>query len=287
MKKRYRQFAFLSLCLVLILSGCGFLPFQARDEYGDKGLVVDEAIKEAFKMKETEKPSPRPMPTATQAARPVNTPEPTPEPTPAPTPEPTPEIHHHDALFIGDSNTVLFMKHVFREREKDPNYMEDAIFLAKTGLGLRHIEEESFTKCDGTEWMVYDLLKSHSFNKIYIMLGTNDIGYYKDINRTIFNYKRLLNNITAMAEADIYIQSILPLGKKLKNHKYLNNDRADQVNREIAKYGERLGCYYLDIASCFRDTNGDLDKKYSEDGLHLDRNAMPLWADYIMENTRH
>ena len=165
--------------------------------------------------------------------------------------------------------------------------MEDAIFLAKTGLGLRHIEEESFTKCDGTECMVYDLLKSHSFNKIYIMLGTNDIGYYKDINRTIFNYKRLLNNITAMTEADIYIQSILPLGKKLKNHKYLNNDRADQVNREIAEYGERLGCYYLDVASCYRDGNGYLASKYSKDGIHLFRSAMPLWADYIMENTRH
>lgn len=261
MKKGYRKYIFLLLCLILIFYGCNLLPSLTRDGYGDKG----------------------PEPTGSQTDGPSNSAKPIAKPTA----KARAEKNHHDALFIGDSNTVLFMYHVFREREKDPSYMEDTIFLAKKSLGIRHVEEESFTKCDGTEWMLYDLLKTYSFNRIYIMLGTNDIGYYKDINRTIFNYKRLLNNITAMAEADIYIQSILPLGKKLKNHKYLNNDWADQVNREIAKYGERLGCYYLDIASCFRDTNGDLDKKYSEDGLHLDRNAMPLWADYIMENTRH
>ena len=202
----------------------------------------------------TPTPAPTPTATPTPTETPASTPAPTqtPEPTPAledntATPaseaEPSPEeeakhadnrpmgvpegspvdmSYFDDALFIGDSNTWRFRNFVNNKRKSDNSYMGKAAFLCEIGIGLRHavlpLEKSSYTfKCENNqEWEIAQFLKQNNFNKIYIMLGTNDLGAV-GVDNSVSNYVKLINQIRNVSQADIYIQSVLPMGNIAKN----------------------------------------------------------------------
>ena len=48
-----------------------------------------------------------------------------------------------------------------------------------------------------------------------------------------------------------------------------------------------MNCYYLDIAYCLMDSEGNLPSKYSSDQyVHLSNAAFPLWVDYLRTHTK-
>jgi len=266
----------------------------------------------------TPKPSKSPKPTETPTA----TPSPKPESTPAqadaesgqksdkkekssPEPEkkeskkpmgvpessPVKMSFFDDALFIGDSNTWRLKNFVNNKRKSDKNYMGKASFLCEIGFGLHHalkpLDKTSISvKCDkGQEWEIVEYIKQNNYGKIYIMLGTNDIGLH-GVDKSVNNYVKLIKKIKAVTDADIYIQSVPPMGKH-KQKKVLNNKNIDQFNKKMYEQSKSLNCYYLDVASCLKDSEGNLPSKYSSDQyVHLSNAAFPLWVDYLRKHTK-
>jgi hypothetical protein len=190
-----------------------------------------------------------------------------------------------DALFIGDSNTWRFKNFIHKKRKSDSDYMGKAVFLSKKGYGLRHaVKDKPIEDEHGNEWQIIEYLEEHRFNKIYIMLGTNDIEH--GVNKAVDNYLQLISRIREVSDADLYIQSVLPMCRDTQE-KGLNNENIDKFNKKMYEHSKSLHCYYLDVASCMKDSKGNLPTKYSSDNhVHIHNRAFPLWVDYLRTHTK-
>ncbi|MCD4696811.1 MAG: sialate O-acetylesterase [Bacteroidales bacterium] len=121
--------------------------------------------------------------------------------------------------------------------------------------------------------------------KVFIMIGINDLvnGVFK--NKLIENYKLILNKINKQSpETKIYIQSILPVSKHASfhftgNYLLLNEDVAE-VNDALKVIAEKRGFIYIDLFIGFI-TDGELNPEYSWDGLHINAKGYKLWFEQI------
>lgn len=103
-------------------------------------------------------------------------------PPPADTAAPKEEnISMGDALFIGDSRTVGLMEYA---------QMADADFFANTGMSVFNIHKKPVSVPQVGKVTLTELLNHKKYDKIYIMLGINEIGYNAD--NTVEKYRELL-----------------------------------------------------------------------------------------------
>lgn len=113
--------------------------------------------------------------------------------------------------------------------------------------------------------------------KLFLMIGVNEIG---SANRIVDNYDRIIRRVKEVSPyTKIYVQSILPT-------RVTNIDNADivAVNARLrqlcAKYDRFVA--YLDLYDAFLADDGKLGPNFTEDGIHLTKNAYSLWKKLIV-----
>lgn len=117
--------------------------------------------------------------------------------------------------------------------------------------------------------------------QVFLMAGINDVAQVSaDEFETLYNC--LLDGITtALPDATIIIQNMLPV-----NNKYFSvncdNAQIDTFNGMIKKIAEERKMDYLDVYSLYED-NGQLSASLTRDGLHLITVAYARWYDYLKE----
>ncbi len=140
----------------------------------------------------------------------------------------------------------------------------------------------------GSENTAVEEICKHKYKQIFLMFGTNELGW-NNVDGFISNYAQVIDEIhAAIPNTEIYIQSITPVTAAVdkKNQNGINNTRIEQYNAQLQNLAAEKNVGYLDIASIYKDENGNMDDKYSGgDGIHLSPNAYYLWLDYIMEYT--
>lgn len=107
---------------------------------------------------------------------------------------------------------------------------------------------------------VYDYNPSH----VFLLIGANDV--LRDIpqNEIIDNIKTIIKGLQKNRPlASLHVESIYPTGNKEKNEVII------KINKEIEKFCKEENIYYIDIYKDLVDKDNILDKKYSEDGLHI------------------
>lgn len=138
----------------------------------------------------------------------------------------------------------------------------------------------------GSENTPVEEICTHEYQKVFLMFGTNELGWSSS-DSFIENYGEVIDEIhTAMPNAQIYIQSITPVSASVdkKNQNGINNARIEEYNLLLQNLAVEQDVGYLDIASIYKDDNGNMADKYSGgDGIHLSPDAYYLWLDYIME----
>ncbi|MBR1538925.1 MAG: hypothetical protein IJ636_05395 [Bacteroidales bacterium] len=133
-----------------------------------------------------------------------------------------------------------------------------------------------------------DEIVSDNPAKIYLITGTNDlVNDPKEPAIEVWNrYERLIKDIREMMPGTtLYVQSMLPLNPKSKFYEGFN-DRAAEINKLLEAGKERYDYFYLDIASLLSDTNGDLDERYTTDGIHLSAAGYFVWAAELARGSR-
>ena len=87
-----------------------------------------------------------------------------------------------------------------------------------------------------------------------------------------------------LPNAVIYMQSILPINQNLffMKRDYYSNENIDLLNEMIQKF-EKDNVRYLELNKFFKDKNGNLDIKYSSDGLHLNGDGYHKWKDIFIQ----
>ena len=113
--------------------------------------------------------------------------------------------------------------------------------------------------------------------KLFLMIGINEI---KAQNRIIDNYDKIIKKIQELSPyTHIYIQSILPTRTQ-------NIDNADIIaaNARLKDFCARQNRFvrYIDLYSAFLAEDGKLGPNFTEDGIHLTKNAYSLWKKLII-----
>lgn len=119
-------------------------------------------------------------------------------------------------------------------------------------------------------------------SKLFIMMGTNDIGRGSSSVDVMSNYKKLVSRIKSeLTQTEIYIQSVLPSNNQMKNGVSTSNEEVVSLNKRLEEYASVEGITYIDIHPKLVDENKQLAEKYTVDGLHLTPEGYSVWIDTI------
>ncbi len=186
------------------------------------------------------------------------------------------EDYFSDALFIGDSRTVGMLQ---------SHLLSNASYYAKTGIGIGDILSERIVNEGGRMISVRDALHLHSFSKVYIMIGINDIAS-GDSDWFTQQYQNILDTIRqTQPDAIIYIQGNIPMSYGTQDFEgSLNNHNLSLRNEASRALADKKSVFYLDIDKIYADENGNLQSCYTTDGLHVMPDYYTLWVDYLLHH---
>lgn len=183
-----------------------------------------------------------------------------------------------DAVFIGDSRTVGLQNNCDKPK---------ATFLCSVGMHIDTVmTDASITLSNGNAGTVIDALGERQYGRIYINLGTNELGWpYIDTFKDC--YTQLITKIKEIQpDAVIYAESILPVtASRSLQGDAINNTNVATFNQAISEVAQQTGINYLDCTSAVAGADGTLPEEASSDGIHLMSEYCDKWLEYIIDNT--
>lgn len=187
------------------------------------------------------------------------------------------ETYFDDAVFLGNSRTEGLIINTG---------LSNTRYYAHKGLTVASVFTENVINFGKGKTTAINALKNTDFSKVYIMYGINETGWQSE---AIFidDYRKIIKEIRdTNPEAYIYVQSILPVSKKMsQSNRYINNTRISELN-ELLKtmcFEERV--FYVDVYSDVCDSNCDLPPEGSVDGVHLTKDYCKLWLESLESHT--
>lgn len=136
---------------------------------------------------------------------------------------------------------------------------------------------------EGTKIPLLDAVAAQeSCDKIYVMLGINELGWTK--TETFRDqYTKVIDRLREdHPDAKIVLQSIPPVSAKQEAKKtYVNTARIQVYNEVIQTLAQEKQCYFLDVAACLTGTDGLLPEKLNFDGIHLNPSGCKAWLNYL------
>ncbi len=121
--------------------------------------------------------------------------------------------------------------------------------------------------------------------KIILLIGINDISRNVPNEMIIDNYKEFVRRTNAASpRTKIYLQSVLPTNNTFRKFVDKNEESIQILNAAMLEMAKNTdGVTYIDLYSKFLDSEGRLDKKYTNDGLHLLGEGYILWVKILKE----
>jgi lysophospholipase L1-like esterase len=118
--------------------------------------------------------------------------------------------------------------------------------------------------------------------KIFIMIGINDLAEKTDTGRILKNYQTIITSLNEeLPDTEIYIQSLLPNHEELNTKASIDNDEIIQINDHLQNLAQEHDAAYIDLYSDFETENGQLAKNYTVDGVHLNGEGYKVWEEKI------
>ena len=122
--------------------------------------------------------------------------------------------------------------------------------------------------------------------KVFLMIGVNDLEAGAPVDDIAANVGRILAAIKAQTpETAVFVQSALPVREALVSGPIRNADIA-ALNRRLEAVSAEHQARYVDVASALADGSGELDARYTLDGIHLTGAGYSVWKRAIEELVR-
>ena len=168
-------------------------------------------------------------------------------------------VQDTDIVFVGDSITARF--------EWDEYFTDYTV--ANRGIDS-----------DVTEGVLHrlDTIVSQTPEKIFLMIGINDIRQGIAPETTLTNYEKIIDELmTALPDCEIYVQSVLPV------HISTGIDNADvqSLNLSLEELAKSKELTYLDIYSAVADSQNNFT--YTVDGVHPTGEGYAIWTGIVEE----
>ena len=171
------------------------------------------------------------------------------------------ELNHSqaDVIFAGDSIT---QKYLVNEFFPDVNLLNRGIGSDVSAGLLDRMDE----------------ILSHDPNKIFILIGINDIGKTISPDDTISNVSQCLQ-LCNDQNIQVYLISILPV-VELEGQEY--NDEVIALNQQYKALCDSQNVTYLDLYDSFLNEDGSVNAdNYGPDGVHLNANGYTILSDFL------
>ena len=174
-------------------------------------------------------------------------------------------------IFIGDSIVEYFPLHELLQSPK--TLVNRGIRGYKTDLLLENLDAHLF---------------GQALDKVFLLIGTNDIGKEMAQAETLANLEAVIQEISRdYPLAQIQLLSVLPVNEQeqYKGTVYIRtNEKIKDLNRA---YQELAQAYYqvsyVDVYSSLLDEVGQLAEAYTTDGLHLSVAGYRILAQALQE----
>ena len=195
-------------------------------------------------------------------------------PIPLPETEAVEDTYFDAAVFLGDSRTEGLSLY---------SGLKTGHFYTAVGATVESVfSKKNYKTESGEKVSLLDAVADQDCDKVYIMLGINELGWSK--TKTYHDqYAKLIDRVREdHPEAKIVLQSIPPVGAKQEAKKtYVNNERIAAYNEVIKTLAEEKACYFLDVAACLTGGDGLLPKDWNFDGIHLNPAGCKVWLNYL------
>lgn len=196
-----------------------------------------------------------------------------------------------NVAFVGDSVSLKLSYYAAATGS-----LGKAQFFTAGSLGcanaLWEVSEESVhPSYQGKKMLVEDCVAASKADKVYIMLGMNDIGLY-GIDDTVKNYETLINAIVEKSpNVQIVVQSMTPMtSTSTILGDSLNNENIKIYNSRLLDMCKEKGWAYVDVASVMYDAEGkNLNRDFCSDpdglGVHFSETGCDKWVAYLTTHT--
>ncbi len=192
---------------------------------------------------------------------------------PVPESEAVEDTYFKDAVFLGDSRTEGFSLY---------SGLEAGAYLYGVGATVESVFSKNVWETSGGKVPLLDALAETGCGKVYLMLGINELGWSKW--ETFYNqYGKVIDRIREdLPDAEIILQSILPVSAKQDaKGSYVNNQRIGVYNEVIRTLAEEKDCALVDVAEALTGEDGCLPADLNFDGIHLNPAGCRLWLEYL------
>lgn len=184
-----------------------------------------------------------------------------------------------NTLFIGDSRTVGMAQY---------SGITGADFFALTGMSVFDAFKGK-VKLDpnGSEIDLQTLLTEKKYDRVYLMLGINELGY--SLTNIEKKYEDVTVRIKALQpQAQIWLQANMHVsqGRSDKDPTF-NNVTINNLNAAIEGIAQRQETGWLDVNPVFDDENGHLDMSYTFDHTHIVGKHYKYWGLWIYLQSQH
>ncbi len=126
--------------------------------------------------------------------------------------------------------------------------------------------------------------------KIFLLIGINDLSRNTPdevILENLFTIVRRLKSGSPTTE--IFVQSILPTNEGVKN--FIPNFKGKAasivtINAQLQRYANKMKFTFVDLHTYFLNTSGQMDAKFTTDGLHLNVLGYQHWVGVLRKETK-
>ena len=178
-----------------------------------------------------------------------------------------------DALFIGDSITTGLYLY---------GYLDPSLVYAKLGLAPSTALD---SEIDGET--IDSKIKENDPKKIYIMLGTNSVGY-ADGNYLAECMGELVQHIAQVSKAKVYVLSIPPVTyyAEADYDNALTTSAINEYNAALQSVISDTNAKFLDLHSVLTAPDGYYYEEYHEmDGIHFMGSTYQVMLSFLEKHS--
>lgn len=125
--------------------------------------------------------------------------------------------------------------------------------------------------------------------KIFLLIGINDVSHGHSVDELARRYERLVKRIRQETPGtQLYIQSVMPVNNSLKRYRNLigKEKTIRSLNERLRTIADENGARYVDLWPFLADGNGNLNRDFTNDGLHLNGRGYKAWTEGIQSLVR-
>lgn len=197
-----------------------------------------------------------------------------------------PCTYFDNAAIVGDSITYGMMQYEARS-----NDLGNILFLSRGGIGMMgFVKRNKNIIYQGYELELEDIIEKTGVERVFFLVGSNDIAAKYEMDVMMENWEIILNRIWEKTpDVEIVLMSSIP-----RYEQYPSLDTPDPYNQLTVAYNTNLrqfakehGCMFLDLHSYIQDHWGRLPEIYRIDETHLSELGCTNWMKIMRYYARY